>query len=454
MRNTLQRVLESASSPHILAQVPELGEQLRQLQLLVKRSRDAEAGAEDEQGGSTSKDSHDTSHGSQQSVPPASAPSLREGANFGLGHSSPERLYRGVMVTHQPTGHHQEPPCTYPMSEGTGNYQIIAAPTTANASFAATASYVFTPTPTSGPSVSSASSFSPWSALPMPASGAYAEHGFARRLHRFTTEKAAYLICMPNPPPEKMMRVFGFARLFETTEQIRERTIAVLARTREQPLHNWNYPFHHLGGAGTHIPQSVRDGGEPANSDPGTRGFRFGPMDQATSQIRDSLLTISQNIRMPGLQGLFWDCEEVEWYMRQNGVVIPDVATDFCAVEVQAGCFQYPEVRHDDRGEHHPRVANLPDDDDPATSHVPDSSTGNAMGGPGTWQYVGGTGTITISDHGFIGPHVPVAANQYQHPSAAPASTGGTAGKVMHLDVSKFLNGKLLFPWCGRNAHS
>ena len=445
MRSALQRVFDSASNSRILAQVPELDQQLRQLQVLVKRSQNAEAKTEDNPEASTGGASNGTGRGSRQAAS-SSAPSIQDSVGVGTGHSPPERLHSGVAVTPQPVAYQQQLSCAYPVGEGAGNYQVIAAPTLDNASFATTASYVFTPTPASEPSVSLASSsFSPWSSLPMPASGAYAEHRFARRLHRFATEKAAYLICMRNPPPEKMMRVFGFARLFETTEQIRERTLAILARTRDQSLHVWNYPFHHLGNAGTHFPQHLSGGGGSANVDPGTRGFRFGPLDETSSQIRDSLLAISQNIRMPGLQGLFWDCEEVEWYMRQNGVVIPDLATDFCAVEVQAGCFQYPELHHDAHSENHPREASLPDDEVAAPPHAADSSARTAMGGSATWQYVAGTGDMSISSqNGFAAPHVSVVGHQYQQPGNATTSMGAPAGKVVQLDVTKFMNGRLL----------
>ena len=259
------------------------------------------------------------------------------------------------------------------------------------------------------------------------------------------------------------MRVFGFARLFETTEQIRERTIAVLNRTRHQPLHNWNYPFHHLGGAGTHFRgggAGDRGGGGAGDGGAETRGFRFGPMDATTSQIRDSLLTISQNIRMPGLQGLFWDCDEVEWYMRQNGVVIPDVAADFCPVGVlPAGCFQYQDVRHHDEREVHPREANVPDGE-PAAS----TQSGGGAGGLGEesaapWQYgPAAPGMAMQPQHGFPAPHVSMPENAYQHSSAVaatgPIGSGAVTGKAVHLDITKFLNGKFSFPTPGMGCHS
>ena len=484
MRSAAQQVFASASNPHVLAQAPALGHQLRRLEALVRRSREAEADAEEDlDAGSLDPDSDETARSSQwRATLAATASSLSENAGTATRRGHSEQLYGDILVPREPAippQQQQQQPYACPVGivggggGGIGNYQIIAAPTMENASFAtsgSSSSYVFTTstsgaatgtgaghgggTPPAAPS-SSSSSFSPWSALPMPASGAYAETGFARRLHRFTTERAAYLICMRNPPPEKMMRVFGFARLFETTEQIRERTIAVLARTRDQPLHNWNYPFHHLGGAGTHFAQSRRepggfDGGAGggggsggvgtgrANGDPQTAGFRFGPMDATTSQIRDSLLTISQNIRMPGLQGLFWDCDEVEWYMRQNGVVIPDVAADFCPVGVlRAGCFQYQDVRHEDR-ESHPRKANVPDDEAPAT--LPP-----AAGAAGAWHYAdpGAGGMPMAPQHGFAAPHASIPENPYQHAAASDPMSSASTRKAVHLDITKFLNGKL-----------
>lgn len=500
MKDVFARLLASASRQGI-AHAPEFGEHFLKLQTLIKRSREEGEGEDEDDESLPDIDAEEIGggRGSQQSS--AKAPSMQGSAIVEpRRNNQPEQLYGGLIVTHEPVPQHQ-PHTTadqayhpsMPMHHhqhqhhphDTSNaYQIIAAPTLENASFAGTnTSFLFGNTNATTPTSTSAAggwTFSPWSTLPMPASVAYQEPAFARRLHRYATERAAYLICLKDPPQDKMMRVFGFARLFETTEMIRERTLAVLARTKDQSLQNWNYPFYNLGGAGTHFParkdggsgsgvgvdvgvggsgsgiagvggsgdgDGIGGGGGGGDSDAQTRGFRFGPMDEPTSHIRDSLLTISQNIRMPGLQGLFWDCDEVEWYMRQNGVIIPDMSADYCSVEVPAGSFfQYQEMRH--------READLSTPVGGSGSVFPGSSASAGPSGmddgSSSWPQANTTGSNVLgaaqSDigagllpgselHNFA-PHMPS--------SHVPGAASNFMGKVVQLNVSKFLDSKCI----------
>ncbi|RYP20035.1 hypothetical protein DL767_009536 [Monosporascus sp. MG133] len=440
MRAAFQRLLDSATRQGVLARAPEFGEQLQKLRALVRRPREDEAG-EDES--ALHADVEDSPRGSQPES--AKSPSAQRATTAEAEHNKPEQVYGDLLIAlerdAQPQSHSPAGLTASPMYDDSGNYQIIAAPTIENASFAPNTSFMFSSAPDTW-------SFSPWSLLPVPASMAYQESGFARRLHRYAVEKAAYLICMKNPPHESMMRVFGFARLFETTDQIRERTLAILAKTREQSLHDWNYPFYNLGGAGTHFPDSSRGSTDDGEGAPRTSGFRFGPMDEATSHIRDSLLTISQNIRMPGLQGLFWDCDEVEWYMRLNGVLVPNVATDFCSVHVQPGSFHYQEVRHQEADAGAPQSA-APGSASlfaPAHSHDGTSmATSSAMGDAcqqanASGEFTGAAAAQTAiygMTQGFAGSSL----QAYGSPSVADPLSGPADGKLVQLDITKFLNG-------------
>ncbi|RYP90503.1 hypothetical protein DL770_003350 [Monosporascus sp. CRB-9-2] len=441
MRDAFQRLLDSATREGVLARVPEFGQQLQKLQELVRRPR--QYGAEEDES-ALHADVEDSPRGSLPES--AESPSTQGTTTTEAKHHPPEQMYGDLSITLerdvQPQSHSLVDLTYSSISDDSGNYQIIAAPTIENASFAPDTSSTFSSAPDTW-------SFSPWSSLPLPASMAYQESGFARRLHRYTAEKAAYLICMKNPPHETMTRVFGFARLFETTDQIRERTLATLAKTRDQSLHNWNYPFYNLGGAGTHFPDSSRDSGgsrDDGEGAPRTSGFRFGPMDEVTSHIRDSLLTISQDIRMPGLQGLFWDCDEVEWYMRLNGVLVPDVATDFCSVHVQSGSFHYQEVRHQgaDADATHSAAPGSASLFAPVHSHDGTSmATSPAMGD--AWQQANASDEFTgaaaaqTTIHGMTQGFAGSSLQTYGSPSVAdPLSTDG---KLVQLDIAKFLNG-------------
>ncbi|RYP44629.1 hypothetical protein DL768_008922 [Monosporascus sp. mg162] len=440
MRDAFQQLLDSATRQGVLARAPEFGQQLQKLQALVRRPREDRA-EEDES--ALLADVEDSPRGSQPES--TMSPSTEGATTAEAKHDQPGQVYGDLLIAPerdaQPQSHSLAGLTSSSMNDDSGNYHIIAAPTIENASFVPNASFMLSSAPDTW-------SFSPWSSLPVPASMAYQESGFARRLHRYAVEKAAYLICMKNPPYEKMMRIFGFARLFETTDQIRERLLATLAKTRDQSLHNWDYAFYNLGGAGTHFPDSSRGSRDDGEGSPRTSGFRFGPMDEATSHIRDSLLTISQNMRIPGLQGLFWDCDEVEWYMRLNGVLVPDVATDFCSVHVQSGSFDYQEVRHQeaDAGARYSAAPGSASLFAPAHSHDGTSmATASAMGD--AWQQASASGEFTgaaaaqTAIHGMTQGLAGPSLQTYGSPSAADPLSGFADGKLVQLDITKFLNG-------------
>ncbi|RYP69645.1 hypothetical protein DL771_006009 [Monosporascus sp. 5C6A] len=450
MRNAFQQLLDSAARQGVLALAPEFGQQLQRLQALVRRPR--EDGAEEEEW-ALHADVEDSPRCSQQES--ARSPSTQGAITAEAEHNQPEQLYGDLLVAlerdAQPQSHSLAGPTYSSMIDDSGNYQIIAAPTMENASFALNTPSMCSSAPDTWP-------FSPWSSLPVPASMAYQESGFARRLHRYTTERAAYLICMKNPPPEKMRRVFGFATLFETTDKIRERTLATLAKTRDLSLHNWNYPFHNLGGAGTHFPDSSRGSKDDGEGAPQTSGFRFGPMDEATSHIRDSLLTTSHNIRMPDLQGVFWDCDEVEWYMRLNSVLVPDVPADFCSVHVQPGSFHYQEARHQEVDADAPHSVGSALPFAPAHSHdgTPMAAS-SAMGD--AWQQANASGEFMgaaaaqTAIHGMTQGFAGSSLQTYGSSSLADSLSGSAGGELVRLDITMFFNSLVSRAVClGRTA--
>ncbi|RYP04461.1 hypothetical protein DL764_004431 [Monosporascus ibericus] len=440
MRDAFQRLLDTATRQGVLARAPEFGQQLQKLQALVRRPW--QGGAEEDES-SLYADAEDSPRTSQPES--AESPSTQGATTTEAKDNQPDQVYGDHLIALERDAQPQSnslASLTYsPTEPDNGNYQITAAPTIENAGFAPNTSSMFSSAPDTR-------SFSPWSSLPAPASMAYQERGFARRLQRYASEKAAYLICMKNPPHETMMRVFGFACLFETTDQIRERTLAGVAKTRDQSLHNWNYPFHNLGGAGTHFLNNSRGSKDAGECAPRTNGFRFGPMEEATSHIRDSLLTTSQNICMPGFEGHFWDCDEVEWYMRLNGVLVPDVAADFCSVHVHSGSFHYQEVRHQEADASVPHGAAPGSASLFTPTHSPGGASmasSSAMGD--AWQQANASGDFTgpaaaqTAIHGMSQGFAASSLSTYGSPSVADPLSGSADGKLAQLDITKFLNG-------------
>ncbi|KAI1080011.1 hypothetical protein F5B20DRAFT_148004 [Whalleya microplaca] len=328
-----EHLFDFASSRGLLAEAPEFGQQLQRLQALIKQTEDDDSlkgDTADPEG--PSDDGRQTQPAEVTDTSPAASGSTESRVD------QPQHAWGGLMGSHEPAIQQELSNSTsyihFAASSRPAQYEVIAAPTHDNASFAQDMSFdanFMNPVPSNWAT-------HPWNFLSGARSMAFNEWAFARRLHRETTEKALTLISMPNPPPSKMTSVFGFVMLFETVDQIRARTRATLDRIRDDPLNYWEYPFHRLGGSGTHFSaQGHRNPLEGLSAYQST-GYATGPFNERTTRVRDTLLGASQYINMDGWEGTWFDSGEVEMYLAQNGVVIPPTA-DFHTVEIQPGAF-------------------------------------------------------------------------------------------------------------------
>lgn len=368
INNAYQDLFDYASRRGLLAQAPEFRQQLQRLQTLIKQTQEKDSpkdseeespeGNSDDNARETQATEDVTQVEQEESVPvrpePQPQPQLQPQAMH---------LWGGLMVSHEPIAQHVQATTSSNLDPALANppaheYEIVTAPTAENASF--------------GPSLpldehswgAAQANWAqhPWNRLTGPRSMASSEWAFARRLHRQTVERAYTLVNMPNPPPARMSRVFGFVMLFETLDEIKSRTRATLDRIRSEPLNYWEHPFHQLGGSGTHFSSSSSSdraggggGGGPGpsslagSSSYQSTGFGMGPFNERTTRVRDTFLGVSQYINMSGWEGTWFDAGEVETYLAQNGVVIP-TAADIHTVEVQPGAFldvqpQQPQIQ-------------------------------------------------------------------------------------------------------------
>ncbi|KAI5859299.1 hypothetical protein GGS23DRAFT_329020 [Durotheca rogersii] len=373
--NTAYKSLfEYASSQGLLAQAPQFEQQLGRLQELIKQSQEKEVS-----GGEHSSPDSNSDDRKQESQRTEETSTANEEISYLRPEAESTQLFAGLTVTHEPGPATQQevlPPATNVgavLSEPRGeSYEIVTAPTLENASFGA--DMPFDANLWNTPQWQSTWAENPWNRLTGPRTMSFNEWAFARRLHRHAVERAVALISMPNPPPAKLTRVFGFVMLFETMDEIRARTLATLARIRNQPLNYWEYPFHRLGGSGTHFseggehtPSSLSGLGSPYQSN----GFGVGPFNERTTSVRDTLLGVSQYINMSGWEGTWFDSGEVETYLAQNGVVIP-VAADLHIVEVPPGMFADVQTQPNKT----PAMPTTP----PSSASVPG---GDASAGPG-----------------------------------------------------------------------
>lgn len=382
----------------LLDQVPEFGRQLRETtQKFLSLARSATKEQEDQQQAGPSEAS---SSSTREISTPAESNRASELQSSPDQASTTQPLYAGIVVTHEPVTQSDlipdfsasfNPPA---MTTSMPGREIVAHPTLDNASFAfqPDPSFNFFDLPT----------FAPYSSLPAPKTYASHEGTFGRRLQRFALERAYVLIMTPNPPQSKMDRVFGFCLLFETTDSIRRRISRQIARNASEGLNNWEFPFFNLGGAGTHYDatadksrhrignQGTLDVLKPNN----TAGYGVGPFSAEVNGVRDNSLDKNMRMDEPGFGGDFLDCDEVEMYLYQRGVVIPP-GTDFVTADIDPDHFDNSQ----------PMLVNV----DPFNARPENASPGSS--------------DLSLFSIPFSPPHAFSAAARSPAPSSGSAST-------------------------------
>ncbi|GJC79913.1 hypothetical protein ColLi_02751 [Colletotrichum liriopes] len=275
-------------------------------------------------------------------------------------HSTPRsRALSAVHTTSWAAGS-QSHPSHSALTNAPLGYEIVTEPTPDNASFPFGMSFEQSLDQAGSLNLSDQPfSEALFSIVSAPSSYAYQERTFGRRLQRSTLEKAYLLVCMPDPPPGLITSAFGFCLLFEPKERIVQRVANCLRVNERETMFNWKFPFLHLGGGGTWFeemnemdsPELPRAGaprrpvGNQGTAAPHRQDvdsvFGMGPWDAETEAMRNSRIdqeTAKLRMSVPGFEGDFYDADEVEWVLRQRGVVIPPAA-DFVTAEIDPADF-------------------------------------------------------------------------------------------------------------------
>lgn len=174
--------------------------------------------------------------------------------------------------------------------------------------------------------------FLPQSQLPLPKSYSYNEYSFSRRIQRGALERSFRMITSEDPSMEPVIqRVFRFTLMYNTKEAIIERMKRLLGSSTKDSLQEWRAPFLHVGGSGTYYP--VHENDATWDLMPKFRtGYSMGPFSPSVAQVQE-VLDDDMKCCLPGLEGNFFDPNDVEGYLRGRGVDIAPAA-DFVTVEL------------------------------------------------------------------------------------------------------------------------
>lgn len=158
--------------------------------------------------------------------------------------------------------------------------------------------------------------------LPPPFSYSYQETSFARRLLRSTIETAVRLLTDPNAQGEDILRFCRFTFTWVTRARCLAKLKSILARTSHENLEVWGAPHWHLGGSGLHYPRNGFDMGSPPP--PGWAAKQpMGP--HAAMPVEtpvDPSLRIDAIVKLFGIEGEWFDSNDVEEYLRSKGIFL------------------------------------------------------------------------------------------------------------------------------------
>jgi hypothetical protein len=166
--------------------------------------------------------------------------------------------------------------------------------------------------------------FLPQSQPPLPRSHAYSEFSFGRRLLRESLESAMRLLSVKDLPRSVWKKVFSFSGEYQDRDTIKARISQLLERPAKSSLQNWKAPWTTIGGAGTFFP--LPEGDVDEDLMPKIRpGYSMGPHTPRVAEVEE-LLDENLYCKKQGLEGEFFDSNDVEQYLRSRGLEIPEGA--------------------------------------------------------------------------------------------------------------------------------
>lgn len=169
--------------------------------------------------------------------------------------------------------------------------------------------------------------------LPPPATYSFQESSFTRRLLRSTVEAAVRLLTDPNSRREDIFRFCRFTFTWVTRARCLAKLKSLLATTTRESLEIWAAPQWHLGGSGLHYPRSGLDVG--SLPPPGwTAREPMGPRRPMNVETPlDPSLDINAIVKLMGLEGEWFDSNDVEQYLRTKGIFL-DGQSNWAAVDL------------------------------------------------------------------------------------------------------------------------
>lgn len=148
------------------------------------------------------------------------------------------------------------------------------------------------------------------------------ETTFSRRLHRYCLEHSYRLFVDTNSDPALIYRIFRLVPCIQNKNKMLPYFQKLVQGGLDDALEIATLPFYCIGGAGTHHRRSDEIGRPvyPLNSRLPKRLLGIVP----TKTIRGRTLSIDyeNHLKTFGLDGEWFDCQDVEGFLQQRGIVL------------------------------------------------------------------------------------------------------------------------------------
>lgn len=163
----------------------------------------------------------------------------------------------------------------------------------------------------------------------------FLENSFTRRLKRSSLEHAFRIFSDPHSNPHEVFRLFRLVPCFRERAKMYPYFKDLVTSDREHSLEISALPFYTIGGAGTHYPDT-NEAGDPKYPPNMRLPRRILGILRTCEEPRDSNdanESQQSHLELCGFGGDWFDCRDVEGYLRENGVNI-DGSTGFPTVNI------------------------------------------------------------------------------------------------------------------------
>jgi hypothetical protein len=148
------------------------------------------------------------------------------------------------------------------------------------------------------------------------------ESSFSRRLQRNCLEHCYKLFDNPASEPQQIYRVFRLVACIQDRGKMKPYFQRLLQRGAGEPIEVPNQPFYCIGGAGKHYPRRDIAGNPVYPSNMRLPKRILGIMRSMLSNDPFGCSSYDDILCSMGYGGEWFDCNDVEGFLRENGIVV------------------------------------------------------------------------------------------------------------------------------------